>query len=110
MQEARNSGLNTSGNDVHPFLAAGLLGGVPFMILICILICYLYRRYRLVQKAPHDWVVIAFASTILYVLVLAFLNTYALFTSQKDMVPFLIITGLFLSSEVVGSHKPLSLS
>jgi|GEM_PF-6396889 len=95
--EARASGLNTLGLDVHPFLAAGLLAGVPFMTLIIVLIRYLYRRYRIRQIAPHDWVVIAVASAILYALFLALLNITQLFTDPKHMVPFLIFAGLFLA-------------
>lgn len=98
IEEAKASGLNTLGRDVHPFLAAGLLAGIPLIIMVCKLIFDLYRRYRLRQKAPHPWVMVAEASAILYVLLLAFANTAPIFTSEKDMVPFLIFSGLFLSS------------
>lgn len=97
IEEAKASGLNTFGRDVHPFLAAGLLAGLPFMMMLCQLILDLYRRYRLRQNARDDWVMIAEASALLYVIFLALLNTAPIFTSPKDMVPFLVFSGLFLS-------------
>lgn len=97
IEEARASGLNTLGRDVHPFLAVGLVAGVPFMLLVGRLIFYLYRRYRLGKKAPQDWVVIAMASAILYALFLAFVNTAPIFTDPKNAIPFLIFIGFFLA-------------
>jgi hypothetical protein len=98
-KEVEELELDTLGSDVHPLLATGLLAGIPFMILVCSLICYLYWRYRLGRKTHQDWVVIAVSSAIFYALFLAFINISPVFTVSKDMVPFLIFTGLFLSYE-----------
>jgi hypothetical protein len=104
LEEALNAGLDTHGYDAHALLQASAMAGLPFMIMIFIIIIKLFRRSILMKSQYHDPEVISISAALIYVVFLSLINTVQLFTEIKDIVPFVIFMGLLLAKFNQISH------
>jgi len=89
------------GQDLHPFISQGLIGGIPGILMLFLWIILLFRQFNLVIRTFFEGTsknyALSSAVALSSVLFLSFINTTPVFLYSSNQVPFGIFCGLLLS-------------
>ena len=89
--------LTFGGQDVHPVISQGLIGGLPGIVLLLCFVFILYRVFRLRLRSgnyPADYYAIAAVPPLAGAFLLSAINTSPVFLYSSVQVPLGIFSGL----------------
>ena len=88
------------GQDIHPFVAQGLIGGFPAIIMLLYFVFMLYKALRMhlstTSSTQHYYYAVAAAPALAGAFMLSAINTTPVFLFSTVQVPLGIFSGLLL--------------
>jgi hypothetical protein len=97
------------GLDVHPVLSAALLFGIPYTFLIFVYIKWSLQGLFALNRYDFSGRAFTYGVPVLYLLLLALLNSVQVFSTDMHLIPFLIFSSL-CASEIKAIKASLNAS